>query len=64
MDLLELYTILGNLLKSGVPSDTPVKFEDINSVGQDNQWIEDVVVHPTGSSGYEIEGCVDLISVV
>ena len=62
MDLLALHTMLGNLLKSGVPSDTPVKFESDSEEG--NQWIEDVVVHPTGSSGYEIEGCVDLISVV
>ena len=62
MELLELYTMLDNLLKSGVPKDTPVKFESDSEEG--NQWIEDVVVHPTGSSGYEIEGCVDLISVV
>tara|TARA_R110002051_G_C8339017_1_gene438041 strand:- start:151 stop:339 length:189 start_codon:yes stop_codon:yes gene_type:complete len=62
MELLELRDTLSKLLEEGVPKDTPVKFESDSEEG--NQWIEDVVVHPTGSSGYEIEGCIDLISVV
>lgn len=58
MELLELYTMLDNLLKSGVPKDTPVKFE--GSCGEDNQWIEGITLHEQGSSGYEVEGCIDL----
>ena len=62
MELLELRDTLSKLLEGGVPKDTPVKFE--GGCDEDNQWIVDVEVHATGSSGYEIEGCIDLISMV
>ena len=63
MELLELRDTLSKLLEEGVPKDTPVKFEpDIvdRYWHEDNQWIEGITVHEQGSSGYEIEGCVDL----
>ena len=60
MELLELYTMLDNLLKSGVPKNTPVKFEASCDCDEDNQWIEGITLHEQGSSGYELEGSIDL----
>ena len=45
MELLELYTMLDSLLKSGVPKDTPVKFEASCDCDEDNQWIEGITYH-------------------
>lgn len=60
MDLLELRDTLSKLLESGVPKDTPIKFEGGCDSYVDNQWIEGITVHEQGTSGYQIEGCIDL----
>ena len=60
MELLELRDTLSKLLEAGVPKNIPVKFEGICDCDEDNQWIEGITLHEQGSSGYEVEGCIDL----
>lgn len=60
MELLELRDTLSKLLESGVPKNIPVKFEGSCDCDEDNQWIEGITLHEQGSSGYEVEGCIDL----
>ena len=60
MELLELRDTLSKLLESGVPKNIPVKFEGSCHCDEDNQWIEGITLHEQGSSGYEVEGCIDL----
>ena len=60
MELLELIDKLNKIVESGVPKDISVKFESSCDCDEDNQWIEGVMLHEQGSSGYEVEGCIDL----
>ena len=60
MELLELRDTLSKLLESGVPKNIPVKFEGSCDCDEDNQWIEGITLHEQGSSGYEVEGCINL----
>ena len=60
MELLELIDTLNKIVESGVPKDISVKFEGSCDCDEDNQWIEGVTLHEQGSSGYEVEGCINL----
>ena len=60
MELLELIDTLNKIVESGVPKDISVKFEGSCDCVEDNQWIEGVTLHEQGSSGYEVEGCINL----
>jgi len=57
MNVKELITELKKL-----PQDLPIRVEPIDENVEDNAWVYDVQVIPTGVSGYEISGEVILMT--
>jgi hypothetical protein len=56
MKVKELITELKKL-----PQDLPIRVEPIDENVEDNAWVYDIQVIPTGLSGYEISGEVILM---
>ncbi len=57
MKVKELITELKKL-----PQDLPIRVEPIDENVEDNAWVYDIQVIPTGLSGYEISGEVILMT--
>jgi len=57
MKVKELITELKKM-----PQDLPIRVEPIDENVEDNAWVYDIQVIPTGLSGYEISGEVILMT--